>query len=165
MKDLLKTTAFVLALTGTSHALTISNTATVHIQSALIFEGIEDLQFGNVVPPATGSATLNVYPNNPVTGNLIHTGIQLPANGTLFGDTGLSVQATFSADNSVPGINLGTFNLMYNGVNHVPVAGIISGLVANQAGVSVQYGARLTVDSTVVGGDYQLAYNVEYNYE
>jgi len=160
----------ILAVAGIASAqnsASVSATASARIIRPITLTKNADLEFGNIISPTTGSATLTIKQNNtpaysnPATKPGSQTGVQNPAQFTMTGEPTFTYNITSSP--AIGGSLILTDGSVAAGHTATAVIGNptdatgtnLSNPVADVTGTSTFYvGGVLTITSTNVPGSY-----------
>ena len=170
MKSSLKKLLAGSVLTGVAfsysvaNAVTVNNTATVDIVAPLTVVANNDMDFGKLVQPTTGSVTAIVSDAGALTGTADYidsTGAQGTVN--ISGSSTETVSITITDTTAITGLSLSAFSGTFGG--QALVSGSLTGATLTGGTDVFNIGATLTVDSTVATGTHSPSYDVAVNYE
>lgn len=170
MKKAFKTLLIGSAIAGISlsynaaNAITESNDATVTIVTPLTVTASDDMDFGKLVSPASGSVTSIVDTSGNLTGTATFVGGTTGSSGTvtISGTTGETVAITITDTTGTTGLGLSNFTGSFGGQS---LSGdTLTGANVTSTPTAMKIGATLTVDSTVSAGTYTPTYDVEVSY-
>jgi len=170
-KNLLKAGAAFFALAslsaGNAYAVDVTNDASVTIVEPPTVTANDDMDFGKVVQPASGSETVILKTDGSVdAASTAQTVSSSTAAGTLTisGSSSETVAISVTDDANVTGLTLGSFTSQTFGGQTLS-GGSLSGATLTGGSDTLTLGATLTVASTVTTGALTPTFTVAVDYE
>ena len=147
-----------------ANAITVNNTATVNIVAPLTVVANNDMDFGKLVQPASGSVTAVVSDTGALTGTADYVDAT-GAQGTvdISGASSETVSITITDTTAITGLSLSNFSGTFGG--QALSGGSLTTATLTGGTDVFNVGATLTVDSTVATGVHNPSYDVEVNYD
>ncbi|MDA0781148.1 MAG: DUF4402 domain-containing protein [Rickettsiales bacterium] len=147
-----------------ANAVTVNNTATVDIVAPLQVVANNDMDFGKIVQPTSGSVTAVVSDTGVLAGTADYidtTGSEGTVN--ISGASTETVSITITDTTAITGLSLGSFTGTFGG--QALSGGSLTGATLTGGTDIFNIGSTLTVDSTVATGTHSPSYDVEVTYD
>ncbi len=150
----------------TSMAASINNQAKVELVQPIQITAHNDMNFGRIVKPETGSETVTIGYNNNLfgTAQIISDAGAKAGTATISGSPDDLVSITITDSTNVNGLALDNFTSSFNGFTSTDGDGITESAIIPAGGGDISIGARLTIDSSAPTGEVSPSYNIEVNY-
>jgi hypothetical protein len=150
--------AAILAMTGTAHAANTTGTANATVVAAITIEEENQLNFGTIVPPSSGTG--NAFSDGTAaSGGVSQTGTVNPGTFTVTGDSSLTYNTTGSDPNVTLGNQTTGVGTIAADLTYTPGPGL-----AGDGTDTLTVNGNLAVPSTTTAGVYMGNYNVIVNY-